>query len=106
MIETFLFSERPEMGLRSYFHYDHATDESYLETVQEMDAVVEQNKARYNQFDERSNWKGDYHAVAEVPMATYAEWLRDGRVNDQAFIRKWVNDTQENGRHRLRPGRI
>jgi hypothetical protein len=103
-IESFLFSEDPEAGRKTIFHYDHATDEIFFETKQEVDPLLEYTKANYNATDERARW-GDGQIVAEIPAVIWGQMLKDGRAHDPAAIRAWVN-SPDNRMFRTRPGKV
>lgn len=103
-VETFLFKRDPEAATTSWFHYDHADDTYTIETVQDVDAILEATKRVRNATDERARWQ-HHTPVAEVPMAIYARWLRTGAHKDQAYMTKWLNDA-DNKAFRYRSGRV
>lgn len=61
-----------------------------IETVQDVQAIADRNKARYNSFDERSPWKGDWHWVGSIPMTVYWRLMQEGLLHDQTALRKWL----------------
>jgi hypothetical protein len=99
-----LFSRDATMGITKWFHYDEATEEVRIETVQELDPILEKNlKMRNNQM--RIDRWGDGKIVASVPMVIYGEWVTSGKVNDQAFLTRWLNDP-ENLKFRTFKGKV
>lgn len=99
-----LFSRDPAAGITKWFHYDHATDEVTIETVQEFDAGLEQNLRRRNNQTRLDRW-GDGKIVASIPMTVYAELIANGRDKDQAFMRRWLNDP-DNRKYRTFLGKV
>jgi hypothetical protein len=88
-----------------WYHYDEITGDIGLETEQDVTAIVEHNKSIFNQFDERTPWKGDKgHHVASIPMTIYNELAKiSNNFKDEKVIRKWLNDP-DNRVFRVRPG--
>lgn len=91
-------------GIQNRYHED-ADGETVIETFQDVECVVEEAKAKYNSFDERSPWKGELHQVAEIPMTILIELQRKGIMEDQKAFRKWLND-RDNRVFRTRPGKV
>ena len=87
------------------WHYDDATDEAVIETIMDVSGVVADNQQKFNQFDERANWKGDMHHVASIPMALFYKMKAEGKLDDQAYMKRWLN-SPENRFFRTRPGKV
>jgi len=87
------------------WHYDDATDEAVIETIMDLSGVVADNQQKFNQFDERANWKGDMHHVASIPMALFYKMKAEGKLDDQAYMKRWLNDP-DNRAFRTRPGEV
>lgn len=104
IINSRLVSENKEIGQRQYWH-DHDDGSVTVQTVQTVDAVAEANKQAFNQFDERTPWKGDMHRVASIPLSVYYDLKRKGILDDQVAMKKWLNDP-ENRVFRTRPGKV
>ncbi len=100
-----LFDFDPVSGSKKIWHYDSDKDEAIIETVVDATKLVETNKAMYNSHDERANWKGDMHLVASIPMELYMKWKAEGKLEDQAFMKRWLNDP-DNRLFRTRPGEV
>lgn len=106
MIDTRVLSdERPLNGIRRLFHFDDETEQVTIETQQTMDDVLAANQRVRNAHDERSNWKGDLHLVASIPLTLYYDLKRKGIIGDQAKLKRWLN-TAENRIFRTRPGAV
>lgn len=115
MIHTRIFTPKDEAGITTFWHFDDATDIATIQSVQDVDDIIEDNKAAYNSVDERSNWKGDLHLVGRIPMLMLNEMQQQGLV-DREFnvidheevnkrVAKFLND-RDNLAWRVRPGRI
>lgn len=102
-----LLSSNPEAGYREWYWSD-ADGNVALETEWLVEPIAEAAKARFNQFDERSNWKGDVHHVGFIPYWVIEyEWRVNRRrmLTDKEYVRHWAN-LPENRAFRTRPGRI
>jgi hypothetical protein len=102
-----LFDHDREMRTKTYYHYDATTDKVTFETKMDVEGLIEVNKARYNQFDERSRWGEKLSAgvVASIPMHVYFDLKRKGIADDEAALAKWCDDPANSG-WRTRPGRL
>jgi hypothetical protein len=100
-----LFEFDPITGTKKMWHYDDATDEAVIETIIDVSGVVADNQQKFNQFDERANWKGDMHHVASIPMALFYKMKAEGKLDDQAYMKRWLN-SPENRFFRTRPGKV
>jgi hypothetical protein len=109
MIETRLLDYDPATKTTEWFHYDHSNDTYTIERVQEVDDIVEQNKALQN--DNAGGWRGDMHHVASIPLEMLVLLEKKGiissagRILDQAKLKAWLNDST-NRFFRTRPGRV
>lgn len=100
-----LFDHDPMTGITEYFHYDASNDTFLIEAVQDMEPFIEAARASFNQFTSgRDKW-GDGQHVARVPNVIYQQWLLEGKHRDQAFLKRWLNDSA-NAAFRTRPGVI
>lgn len=80
-----------------------------IETSQDVTEIVERNKARYAQTDERARW-GEWSHIGELPMAVIHDLnakglMRGFHVVDQKKFKDWLNHS-DNRHFRSRPGRI
>lgn len=105
MIDTRLMSDDPETGIRRLFHFDDETEMVTIETQQDIEAVLEMNQRLRHDVDERAGWKGDLHLVGQIPPTIYYDLKRRGILDDQAALRRWMNDS-DNRCFRTRTGRV
>lgn len=104
VIDTRIVSENRAIGQHQKMHF-HEDGGITIETVQDITDVAEANKAMYNQFDERTNWKGDMHKVASIPMAIYYDLKAKGILDDPVAMKAWLNNP-DNRVFRTRPGQV
>jgi len=104
-MHTKLFDINTETGTRKMWHYDAEKDEATIETIIDATQIVSDNKDKFNSFDEKANWKGDMHHVASIPMALFYQMKAEGKLDDQAYMKRWLNDP-DNRAFRTRPGEV
>lgn len=104
-MHTKLFDINTETGTRKMWHYDAEKDEATIETIIDATQIVSDNKDRFNSFDEKANWKGDMHHIASIPMALFYQMKAEGKLEDQAYMKRWLNDP-DNRAFRTRPGEV
>jgi hypothetical protein len=92
----------PITGIRHVFHYDDMTDEATITAEQDVDDVIEQNKALYNESHGRH---GELTRVAQIPMVVYMDLKKRGIIDDQVAMKRWLNDP-DNRYFRTRPGTV
>lgn len=101
------FDFDPLTGAVSTFYFDHATDQFHIEKVVDVEPIIEVAKALSN--DAPSDWKGDWHRVASIPLALLPELAKKGimtaggRILDKAKMKQWLND-RDSRVFRTRPG--
>ena len=104
-MEKRFFDANPEKGITRTWHYNEDTDEATIQTQQDVTAIIEENKQEFNMVDERAGWKGEFHRVASIPMSIYAQLRAEGKLDDQEYMKRWLNDP-ENKFFRVRPGQV
>jgi hypothetical protein len=104
MSEKRLFSTDADQGITRIFHYDEDTDQATIQTQQDVTAIIEENKQEYAQVDERARW-GEWTRVASIPMSIYFQLKAEGKLDDEAYMKKWINDPN-NKYFRTRSGQV
>lgn len=89
-----LFDFDPETGLKTMFHYDEAEDRIALTYSQEVDPILDANKA--DQAEGQDKQSEMWHA-ARVPIGIQYEWLVKHGVNlwdpnHKDGVRRLLND--------------
>lgn len=72
----------------------------HFETRQDCEPIVEFVKARRDAPPDR-----EWTHLAEVPMSVIGQWMRDGCLDDEAHVRRWINDP-DNRAFRVYAGRV
>ncbi len=104
MIDSRLLAYDPLTGVETIFHYDDAEDTFTLEDRQtNVRQIVEQNVALANAA--RSDWKGDFHHVASLPLVVLHDLKKRGILDDAKAFRKWLNEP-DNRVFRTKGGRV
>jgi len=98
------FDSNKELGITRTWHYNDATDEATIQTQQDVTDVIEENKNEFNQIDERAKW-GELTKVASIPLSLYYQLKAEGKLDDQAYMKRWLNDP-DNRHFRTRPGEV
>lgn len=79
----------PETGVAHTFHLDHETNEARIVATQEVDGLLNANKAQANEpVNRRATWR----KVASIPLALYFDLRRQGIVQDPKAFKRWLND--------------
>ena len=104
MTEKKLFDKDDALGITRIWHYDEEKDEATIETRQDVSAIIEENKNEYAQIDERARW-GEWTRVASIPMSVYFQLKREGKLDDDAYMKRWLNDP-DNKYFRTRSGEV
>jgi hypothetical protein len=94
----------PETGTQTIFHSDGQGGYT-IETKQDVTALLELNKARYNDVDQRARWGEKAWVAASIPLHVYLDLKAKGIADDQKRFKAWLNDP-ENLYYRTRPGRV
>ena len=89
-------------GVKTFYDYDAEKDEAIISKEQDVSAIIEQNKREFNAAPERF---GEWTKVGSIPLSVYYELERQGILNDQKAMAKWLNDP-DNRAFRTRPGTI
>lgn len=91
-------------GITEYFYYDDDTDQVRIEQVQNVDHIIEQNKAQLKDTGKNTKW-GEWSKVATIPISIWADLNQKGIVRDPVAFKKWLNDP-DNRFFRTREGKV
>lgn len=92
----------PNTGISHVFYYDDVTDEATITAEQDVDDVIEFNKAQYNETHGKF---GEFCKVASLPLVVYHDLQKRGILNDAKAFKRWLNDP-DNRFFRTRPGHV
>lgn len=106
-MNKYLLSWNPWTRIKEYFYRDEHTGQIALETVGDVEQIMEDAKGRYNLVDERARWREGYNHVAHIPLQVIDEHRRRGihLLRDRQALRAFLNDS-DNRVWRTRPGRV
>jgi hypothetical protein len=104
MTEKKLFDKDDALGITRIWHYDADTDKATIETRQDVSKIIEENKQEYAQIDENARW-GEWTRVASIPMSIYFKMKAEGKLDDEAYMKRWLNDP-DNKYFRTRSGEV
>lgn len=106
MKRTLDYDPIKKLGQRMHFQPDGSF---FIETLQDVEDIVELNKAQMAQADERKRWSdsGAGEHLARIPLSIlYSEPLKTILDNnDMKAFRKWLDDPA-NIAFRSRPGSL
>ena len=94
----------PEAGITRNFHYDESEENFTIETVQDVEALVEGNKSSFNAHTSLDR-QGELRRVASIPMNVYMDLRARGIIKDQKAFKLWLNDP-DNRFFRTAPGTV
>lgn len=84
-------------GLLTEFHADALDDAVTIRRVQDVEPILENNKALFNSDDGYTPSR-DLRRVASIPLSVIEEWMKEGvnifDPNCAAAIRRRLNDPQ------------
>tara|TARA_Y100001951_G_C11263757_1_gene254169 strand:- start:703 stop:1068 length:366 start_codon:yes stop_codon:yes gene_type:complete len=114
-----LLSYDEATGRTEIYHYDAVEDRSIVETVQDIEPILIQNRAEYNSFDENARFgspltqsQETFHHVGRVPNVILEQMppeMRQGIMSGKGLQgkawKRWINDP-DNRMFRTRPGRV
>lgn len=76
-----------------------------MHTVQDVEGIIEDNKAAYSMYDGPKDRWGDWTRVASIPLTMFMKLKQEGKLQDSKYITRLLNDS-ENRHLRTRPGRL
>lgn len=72
----------PLTGVTQYFHYHESTGEWGIESVQDVDPILDWNKSAQNHDSYSSNGiKNEFWHVARIPIVIQEKWLREDGID-------------------------
>lgn len=90
MSDRFIFNRNDHLGITRWFDYDEESDTFGIHTEQDVAPAIEANKQLFNEAP--TNWRGDMHLVASIPMSIYFDLKQKGIADDDAAMKRWLND--------------
>ena len=105
-MDSRILGHDPMTGVPALFHSAAKADPFPIENRQEL-ILDDLNVAEYNDVSTKSTtqWKGNMHRVASIPMVIYADMVKTGMIHDQKALKKWLSDP-DNRVFRTKPGSL
>lgn len=100
----------PASGITDQYFYDDATNRLTIRRLQDVEAVLDDNKSNFNQHDGiKYNDSKGLHQVATIPNILIEKWLREEGFNwytaTDSEKRKKLNDPDYRYL-KVRPGKL
>lgn len=98
------------MSIIERFHYDEKEGKAHIETVQDVEPILEANKRAFN--DSARCFKHEtFNHCARIPLVVAQKWCNEKGIPFQEFmsnpkvLRRFLNDP-DNSLCKTRPGKI
>lgn len=77
-----LLDHDPDTGVSTFHAYDHDTDTTYIETVQDVAPILRRNRALANEDDyKKEGIKNEWLHIASIPIGVQHQWLKQYGVD-------------------------
>jgi hypothetical protein len=104
VLDSRLIDRDPVTGVETWFHFDEADESFTLEDRQsDVTPILESNKT--DLVAARSDWKGDMHRVACIPLTLLHDLKKKGILDDAKAFKRWLADP-ENRHFRTKGGAL
>jgi hypothetical protein len=98
-------SHNPLTGSTTWWHFDEASEEIGIQTEVPVQPLLDLNQKFSNEVGKK--WIGDEGGlgtlVARIPLLLLQEWERTGKIHDQVYLTRWLNDS-DNRKFRTHEG--
>jgi len=97
------------VSLSKKYHYDNVTGDVHVETIQDVEPILEANKRAFN--DAREFKSEIFNKKASIPMVVLEKWLQEQGITYREFmanpkvVKRFVNDP-DNKFCLCRPGKL
>ena len=90
----------------NYIQWYHEDDEGniYLESAQDVESIIENNKTQFNQTDKHTRW-GEGQKVASIPLSIFYSPEFQAIRKDERKLAQWLN-SPDNRAFRTREGTV
>ena len=105
-----LLDNDPLTGIKTQFAYEEdssgklSKDKFVISTEQDVTKIIESNKRSANAVDKHAP-HGEWSRVASIPLTVYYQLQKDGVLDDQKALKKWLNDP-DNRYFKTRGGKV
>ena len=86
-----------EPGRSTDFHFDESDNKFTLNTVQDAQPIVDENKRKMNQYGDKLSIgkRGEWHHAASIPINIWDQWMQDtnGAIEkDSKLLAAYLNN--------------
>jgi hypothetical protein len=105
-----LIWQNQALGTRTYYHFDESDQSISLETIQDIDPIIEENKRIANDHSSHPRW-GEGKLAARIPLIVMQQLVEQGilspqwAIADERRFRAWLN-SPDNRHFRTFPGTL
>ena len=84
---------------RTDIHFDDVDKTFTLNTVQDAQPVIDENKRRMNEFGDKltPGKRGEWHHVAEIPVTVWEQWCKETNneiQKDPKLLARYLNSPE------------
>ena len=96
--------------MKTRYHYDDSEDKLIIETLQDVEPILNANKRQYD-VDNRRFKSETLNHVARIPLVVIEKWCREKGMSYETFmadtemLKRFLNDP-DNKFLRTKPGKI
>lgn len=76
-----LLDHDPLLGITEYHRYDESTDQTIIKSVQDVEPLLDRNKALQNEQDQGWGRTRAIRRAAEIPAIIILKWLNEYGIN-------------------------
>lgn len=95
--------------MRTRLHYEAGGDALIVQRTQDVQPILDANRAAFNAAPEHGRFKGEMHRMASIPNIVIEQWLKEGinlyDKHDWPAVRRKLN-SPEYAYLRTKPGRL
>ena len=82
---------------RTDFHFDESDNKITLNTVQDAEPIVDENKRKMNAYGDKLSIgkRGEWHHAAKIPATVWEQWCREtggAILKDKKLLAKFLTD--------------
>jgi hypothetical protein len=79
----------PISGLETIHHYDELTDFTHIEYKQDIQPIIDMNKALHNTSKQHDGVKDAWVHAAIIPQIVQIQWMKDHGIKDVYSEEYW-----------------
>ena len=97
MSDRAILQQTPER--RTDIHFDEVDNTITLNTVQDAQPVIEENKRRMNEYGDKltPGKRGEWHHAASIPVTVWEQWMKETNgagEKDHKLLARYLNSPE------------